>query len=156
MFSHCYLCSTFPTYKIYSVYFALEIGQNQSCGDSEKITRTPLAPVQAAFLCLYHILAAAFYWSLGGLDPPLSPLPQISASAALKSYKFLSFGQVRNCNDSIVFTLPTSRKFTTPSYFTKMREKPQWTEALWATSKRCIVQWLFENPTIILKASLQV
>lgn len=79
-------------------------------------------------------------------------LTHISASAGLKSYKFLSFGQASNCNYFIVFTLPTSRNFTTPSYFTIMREKPLLTETLWAASKGALfnafLEWLFENPSI--------
>lgn len=137
MFSHWYCCCVFSTYKIYSVYSALEIWQKPSSGDSET-TRAPLAPVQAAFTTYLQLLSTGL--QVVSREPVLSY--SISASAGLKSYKFLSFGQVRNCNNFIVFTLPTSRNCTTPSYFTMMREKPLLTEALWATSKRCIVHCL--------------
>lgn len=94
--------------------------------------------VHSPHTCSCFLLVSRWSWP----STVSTVLTHISASAGLKSYKFLSFGQVSNCNDFIVFTLPTSRNFTTPSYFTIMREKPLLKEALWAASKRCIVQCL--------------
>lgn len=118
MFTHSYLCCLFPAYKIYSVYFALEIWQKQSSGDSEKITRAPLAPLSLhlAHTCSCFLLISRWSWLS-------THFPKHFCISRIKKYQFLNFGRVSCCSEFIVSTLPISRNFTTPSYSIIWREK---------------------------------